>query len=592
MYEMSGKTDIESDAVPSEVPIGNGVEAVSSSAAGNFKGLYEDEQSKFVSKHFHHLPSCLKVACFDIFIIYHEDDYKEVDKFRLALSSIQLSNGRKINAVLYDGGELISLAGGELDNLEESFERCTYCFVYLSKVFVKDSWCKLMGQACLMETIYNDKKQWCVMPVLTAPRRQVKFKIPMGLNALKEIKYYPSNKLFDTIVQALINSRLNEREERELKLQHKRHSYLIEKVASDQSIDSIIHRRIPNLEKSIVKLNCSKETQPYQSDLDAATANLNNIDLETDGAYGGSSQDACYRSNRNIRSKYVDPTNLSNFWKRCDDKDLMRNYRILTKASYSVGIIRDPDGTGSGFRVGSKFFATARHVVYNIIATNNTIDINKLRSSRCYVEFEYISHNQIQNEKNVFHFTNIAYENVDLDVVILELKEERDKPFPPSISMISKIKKNNPVYIISHLAGLSQTADPRIELYQLKKDEVEKSKEWAASKGINVENEYCDIANTDKILFHCASGPGASGALGIMVDKRLDEPYGVLMLLRGYPNFLYEELSFSDTDKENFLTVEQGVLLSSVYEDMKRQEKYNDLVEDITDSLNDSDDND
>ncbi|XP_063424031.1 uncharacterized protein LOC134707859 [Mytilus trossulus] len=578
---MSGKTDIESDAVPSDVPTENGV-TVSSSAAGNSKGLYEDEQSKFVSEHFHLLSSCLKVACFDIFIIYHEDDYKEVDEFRLALCSIQSSKGRHINAVLYDGEELISLAGGELENLEEAFERCTFCFVYLSAVFVKDSWCKLMGQACLMETIYNEKKQWCVMPVFTAPKRKMSFKIPMGLNALKEIKYYQPFDFFEKCVHALVSSRLNEREERELELQHKRYSYLFEKVTSDPEIKSILNKRIPNFEKSTEEYNSSKETL-YQSDLESATANLMNTDLEIDGAYGGSSEDACSR----IRSKSVEQTNISNFWKKCDDKDLMRNHRILAKASYSVGIIRDPDGTGSGFRVGSKFFATARHVVYNIIATNNTIDINKLRSSRCYVQFEYISHNQIQNEKNVFHFTNIAYENADLDVAILELKEESDKPFPPSISMISKIKKNNPIYIISHLAGLPQTTDPRIELYPLQKDKVKKSKEWAASKGIDAENAYYDIDNADKILFHCASGPGASGALGIMVDKSLDEPYSVLMLLRGYPSFLYGELSFSDTDKENFLIVEQGVLLSSVYEDMKRQEKYSDLVEDISDSLND-----
>ncbi|CAG2239822.1 unnamed protein product [Mytilus edulis] len=466
----------------------------------NFKGLGYDGQRKFVSKYFRHLSPVLKVDCFDIFILYHDDDYKEVDKFRIDLCNIKLSNGRKIQAGLYNGEELISLAGGELDTLEESFVRCTYCFIYLSAVFVSDSWCKLKGQACLMETIYNDEKKWCVRPVLTDQRPKLIFKIPMGLNALKEINYYPSNKLFVSCMQALLNSRINEREDREMKLH-----------------DS------------------------------------------------------------------------SNFLKKCDDKDLMRNWRIIAEASRSVGFIRDPNCTGTGFRVGSKYFATARHVVFNMTATNDIIDIRKLRSRKCYVEFEYLSHNQKQNPENLFHFTDIVYENADLDVIILQLSGEHNKSFPPPISMISEIHKDSLLYIISHPNGLPQMSDPKIELYQLKKDDVKNSKEWAASKGIEIQNEYSDIENKDKILFHCASKHGASGALGIMVDKRSNEPHGVLMLLRGYPNFLYENISFTDADKTNFLIVEQGVLLSSVYDDMKSQEKYNDLVEDINDSLHDLD---
>lgn len=200
-----------------------------------------------------------------------------------------------------------------------------------------------------------------------------------------------------------------------------------------------------------------------------------------------------------------------------------------------------------------------------------------------------MSPNQKQNPENLFHFTDIVYENADLDVIILQLSGEHNKSFPPPISMISEIHKDSLVYIISHPNGLPQMSDPKIQLYELKKDDVKNSKEWAASKGIDVRNEYSDIENKDKILFHCASKHGASGALGIMVDKRSNEPHGVLMLLRGYPNFLYENISFTDADKTNFLIVEQGVLLSSVYDDMKRQEKYNDLVDDINDSLHDLD---
>ncbi|VDI50676.1 Hypothetical predicted protein [Mytilus galloprovincialis] len=435
-----------------------------------------------------------------------------------------------------------------------------------------------------METIYNDEKKWCVRPVLTDQRPKLIFKIPMGLNALKEINYYPSNKLFVSCMQALLNSRINEREDREMKLHGIRYSFLVDKISTIP--DSKIGQGILHLEKSLAALEFLKQIQSQDK---VETKICINTDLEIDGTTAWSSGSTCSGHSCDLATKFVKPTHSSNFLKKCDDKDLMRNWRIIAEASRSVGFIRDPNCTGTGFRVGSKYFATARHVVFNMTATNDIIDIKKLRSRDCYVEFEYMSPNQKQNPENLFHFTDIVYENADLDVIILQLSGEHNKSFPPPISMISEIHKDSLVYIISHPNGLPQMSDPKIQLYELKKDDVKNSKEWAASKGIDVRNEYSDIENKDKILFHCASKHGASGALGIMVDKRSNEPHGVLMLLRGYPNFLYENISFTDADKTNFLIVEQGVLLSSVYDDMESQEKYNDLVEDINDSLHDLD---
>ncbi|VDI39047.1 Hypothetical predicted protein [Mytilus galloprovincialis] len=58
----------------------------------------------------------------------------------------------------------------------------------------------------------------------------------------------------------------------------------------------------------------------------------------------------------------------SDFLKITDDKDFIRNRRIVSKASHSVGIIRGPGGGGTGFRVGENYIMTARHVVINNIS--------------------------------------------------------------------------------------------------------------------------------------------------------------------------------------------------------------------------------
>jgi hypothetical protein len=60
-----------------------------------------------------------------------------------------------------------------------------------------------------------------------------------------------------------------------------------------------------------------------------------------------------------------------------------------------------------------------------------------------------------------------------------------------------------------------------------------------------------------------------------MVMPHHDDPIGVLMLLKGYPGFYHStKLSFSDTEKENFLIVEQGVLLKSIEDDMELDSEH------------------
>ena len=162
------------------------------------------------------------------------------------------------------------------------------------------------------------------------------------------------------------------------------------------------------------------------------------------------------------------------------------------------------------------------------------------------------------------------YKNKDLDIAILKLRPKENKAFPPSIGRFSPLIEDKPVYLIGHPNGEPMMDDPKIEIYDYSEEEVNKSKEWAITTGVSDGNCYKDINNASKTLFHCASQHGASGALGVMVMPHHDDPIGVLMLLRGYPGFYHStKLSFSDTEKENFLIVEQGVLLKSIEDDME-----------------------
>ena len=200
---------------------------------------------------------------------------------------------------------------------------------------------------------------------------------------------------------------------------------------------------------------------------------------------------------------------------------------------------------------------------------SNGIDYNNVCKRSFFIEFGY----RTQMEKkgaDWFGFTDLVYKNINLDVAILKLLPRKGKSYPPPINMFNELIKDQTVYLIGHTNGEPMMYDPITDFYNYSEEEVNKSKEWAISTGIPYENDYKGIDNQKKTLFHCSFRHGASGALGVMVMPGHKEPVGVLMLLKGYPEFNFsKKLSFLKTEKDNFLIIEQGVLLSSIEADMK-----------------------
>ncbi|CAC5401539.1 unnamed protein product [Mytilus coruscus] len=259
----------------------------------------------------------------------------------------------------------------------------------------------------------------------------------------------------------------------------------------------------------------------------------------------------------------------ADFLKSVDDKDFIRNRRIVSKASRSVGMIRGPGGGGTGFRVGENYVMTARHVVIDNIKVFNEINHLRIKNSNFFIEFEYLKPNQKQNSEHIFYFKDMVYENEELDTAILELEADSNRSFPPPINILESIDDDRPIYLIGHPNGQPLMDDPKIEIYQYCKNDVDRANKKAGTITKDYRDHYEGIDDQQKCLFHCASQHGASGALGVMVTPHFDEPVGVLMLLRGFPNFYYSKhLSFSDEDKKDVLIVEQGVLLKSIENDM------------------------
>lgn len=177
--------------------------------ADSFNDSNRQEMQRLIDQYCDRMPSDVKIGYYDVMILYAEDDRILATKYRDHLmKDILLEGGRHVKAVLYDDEELVSIAGGKLKSLEYGFERCTFAFIYLTKSFCQCEWSTLSSEECLMESIYNPEKKWCVVPVYTVSRSKANFKIPMGLNSLKGVNYYNDDDFYRRGLRRLIGDKV------------------------------------------------------------------------------------------------------------------------------------------------------------------------------------------------------------------------------------------------------------------------------------------------------------------------------------------------------------------------------------------------
>ena len=173
------------------------------------------------------MPDHLKVGHYDGMVLYAESDRPKVIVFLKHLhSDIRLKNGDPIKCVPYDGEELSGLSGLKFEQLDMAFGRCSITFMFITKTFVNDIWCKISNESVLMRMIRDKHLQWRVVPVYTKRLDDCDFNIPMGLNALKGISYYQNDEFYRKGVVTLIEKTVPERREKERRLRRERSDWL------------------------------------------------------------------------------------------------------------------------------------------------------------------------------------------------------------------------------------------------------------------------------------------------------------------------------------------------------------------------------
>ncbi|XP_061167484.1 uncharacterized protein LOC133176366 isoform X2 [Saccostrea echinata] len=215
---MSSRSRLESqvsmDAQPSYMPSSPMADLEMSrlGLASSISDLQPNDMQAFIDQYRDRMTSEEKIGYYDVMILYAEDDRELAESYKEHLQNdIMLEGGRRVTAVLYDDQELVSLAGSKIKSLDFCFQRCTFAFIYLTKKFCQCEWSTLSSEECLMESIYNPKKKWCVVPVYTVSRAKADFKIPMGLNALKGVNFYNNDDFYRRGLRRLIGDKVSVR---------------------------------------------------------------------------------------------------------------------------------------------------------------------------------------------------------------------------------------------------------------------------------------------------------------------------------------------------------------------------------------------
>jgi len=135
-------------------------------------------------------PAEFKEHHFDCVLIYSESesDLKYALNFKDILEKhLKLEDGRSPAVCILDRGDNLTYVQSRFKHSDVAMERSTYMFLLLTKDFVNDAWAEMQKDECLMVSISEPERKWCVVPLYTKSKEDLDFKLPYGLRALKGI---------------------------------------------------------------------------------------------------------------------------------------------------------------------------------------------------------------------------------------------------------------------------------------------------------------------------------------------------------------------------------------------------------------------
>ncbi|KAH3711146.1 uncharacterized protein LOC127857537 [Dreissena polymorpha] len=285
-----------------------------------------------------------------------------------------------------------------------------------------------------------------------------------------------------------------------------------------------------------------------------------------------------------------------NFKKSYDDSLTQTMVGIYYNMMESVGAIIAHNGHvfGTGFRVGSKYIMTARHVISDIL--------DPYRSGRIteqYLQDAYISFSDIPTVPSVvtYKLKQVCYSNEKLDIAIMEILNP-DQRLPnklplrsdnlPDIEYVSLFGYGHPNNQGKHWEPRCPIIYPNFEclrsalafkeqhhqyfIQNLDLDHVNRIRRQDKNPAAVVEKGYLGYDEQHKLLIHALLEDGASGSpMLACVNPAAGIVQVVGVFTHGIPEFYF---CLNDTGKSiipNELRFEAGARMTFIFQDMCRE---------------------
>lgn len=242
-----------------------------------------------------------------------------------------------------------------------------------------------------------------------------------------------------------------------------------------------------------------------------------------------------------------------------------------------------PGGSGTGFRVGSRYIMTAWHVVQEILErghrligpTQNHGQYAALAQPGVFARFNFLTDTQPSNRDRWTFKPLVRFSDSEVDTAVLELEDSPlGTPMPPQFTEFSIPVLSDKFTFIGHTGSDPQQLDIVDKCLDTNSEETRRDiitvkQQSLLLAGRDYEFPPHRLDRSDRFLFHCTFSKGASGSPGVVVlaDGRV---VVVTMLLRGFPDWYYDPNLPQDVKDiwPKQYCVEQGSNMMIVYDKM------------------------
>lgn len=135
---------------------------------------------------------------YDIAIIYDKEDFQDVLEFKEHLVTDVLESKDKQNI------SVVSFDTTMMKNIREALTKSRFAFLFLTRSFCEESWPRLSQESVVRNVLYGDESGCIIVPIFTVNRSESTFKIPLGLNVLKGLRYCDRDQFYTASVIKLL----------------------------------------------------------------------------------------------------------------------------------------------------------------------------------------------------------------------------------------------------------------------------------------------------------------------------------------------------------------------------------------------------